>query len=51
MFVEFLSVNAVVWWFEVEHGDGDVGGSGDDALQGGVFLGRREVHSSEAGHV
>ncbi|XP_042599035.1 serine/threonine-protein kinase Nek9-like [Cyprinus carpio] len=36
---------------QVEHGDGDAGGGGDDALEGGVFLGRGEVHSSEAGHV
>lgn len=50
MFQEFV-LSSVVCWFEVEHGDGDVGGGGDDTLEGGVFLGRGEVHSSEAGHV
>lgn len=52
------SIALLMWndWLSVvspqaEHGDGDVGGGGDDPLARGVFLGRGEVHPAEAGHV
>lgn len=36
---------------KAEHGERDAGRCGDDTFEGGVFLGRRKIHSPEAGLV